>query len=109
MTRQWFSVPLSAETWTEELPDSIELLEQTRNQRKLKRGALSGNQFRIRVRDLAGDTSRLEENLRCLQDLEENLRDQDIFLEEIPFVFQYNKQDLAEEGFGTEIDEWPEY
>lgn len=39
--------------------------------------------------------TRLEENLRCLQDLEENLRDQDVFLEEIPFIFQYNKQDLA--------------
>ncbi len=64
VTRQWFSVPLSAETWTAELPDGIELLEQTRNQRKLKRGALSGNHFRIRVSDLDGDTSGLEESLQ---------------------------------------------
>ena len=32
--------------------------------------------------------TRLEENLYCLQDLEENLRDQDIFYEELPVVFQ---------------------
>lgn len=41
--------------------------------------------------------SRLEENLVCLQGLEENLRDQGIFMEEIPLVFQYNKRDLAKE------------
>jgi hypothetical protein len=40
--------------------------------------------------------TRLEENLLCLQDLEENLRDQDIFYEELPVVFQYNKRDLAD-------------
>ena len=39
--------------------------------------------------------ARIEENLYCLQDLEENLRDEETFLEEIPFVLQYNKQDLG--------------
>jgi len=36
----------------------------------------------------------LDENLIALQGLEESLRDQDLFLEELPLVFQYNKQDL---------------
>lgn len=38
---------------------------------------------------------RLEENMTCLRDLDDNLRDQDIFFEELPLVFQYNKRDLG--------------
>lgn len=41
--------------------------------------------------------ARLEENIACLQDLEDTLRKQNTFLEELPFVFQYNKRDLAKE------------
>ncbi len=41
--------------------------------------------------------ARLEENLACLQDLENNLRNQETFLEEVPLVMQYNKRDLKEE------------
>lgn len=38
--------------------------------------------------------SRLEENVLCLRELDESLRDQDIYMEEIPLIFQYNKRDL---------------
>lgn len=38
--------------------------------------------------------TRLEENLSCLRDLEENVLDEGMYLEEIPMVFQYNKRDL---------------
>lgn len=41
--------------------------------------------------------ARLEENLVCLQELEDTLRDQDVYLEEIPFILQYNKRDLEKE------------
>lgn len=37
---------------------------------------------------------RLEENIICLRELDDSLRDQDMYLEEIPLVFQYNKRDL---------------
>ncbi len=46
------------------MPAGVELLEQTRNQRKLKRGALSGNQFRVRIGDLGGDASGLDARLQ---------------------------------------------
>jgi mutual gliding-motility protein MglA len=39
--------------------------------------------------------NRLEENISCLSDLGQNLNDQDIDLEDIPMVFQYNKRDLT--------------
>lgn len=40
--------------------------------------------------------SRLEENLACLSNLEEYLHEQEIFYEELPVVFQYNKRDLRQ-------------
>ena len=47
--------------------------------------------------------ARLEENLACLQDLEDTLRNQETFLEEVPMVMQYNKRDLADEVAPLEI------
>lgn len=38
--------------------------------------------------------TRLEENLLCLNDIQENLLEQEILFEEVPLVFQYNKRDL---------------
>lgn len=37
---------------------------------------------------------RLEENMTCLRELDDSLRDQDVYTEELPLVFQYNKRDL---------------
>jgi signal recognition particle receptor subunit beta len=39
---------------------------------------------------------KMEENLESLRNLDENLREQGLTLEGLPFVLQYNKRDLAE-------------
>ncbi|HEU5394651.1 MAG TPA: GTPase domain-containing protein, partial [Candidatus Methylomirabilis sp.] len=38
---------------------------------------------------------RMESNIESLQNLEQNLGEQGIVLEKIPFVLQYNKRDLS--------------
>lgn len=66
VTTQWFSVhvpnrqlPDLSALWN----DDIELLEQTWNARKLRRGAHQGNRFAITLRDVAGDREALEARL----------------------------------------------
>lgn len=66
VTTQWFSVhipnrqlPDFSAVWN----DDIELLEQTWNARKLKRGAHQGNHFVIVLRDVEGDRQMLTERL----------------------------------------------
>lgn len=67
VTRQWFSVGLQEaadsdwENWR--IPDAI-ILRAVAHGRKLKRGALRGNRFQIRVRSLEGDRSGLEDRLQ---------------------------------------------
>jgi tRNA pseudouridine13 synthase len=54
VTTQWFSVHLpgkSAPDWSQNLPDSIQLLEEVRHERKLRLGALQGNQFILTLRE----------------------------------------------------------
>ena len=66
ITTQWFSVylPGRADPDMDELAcDNCQILEQVRHNRKLKRGALSGNEFEIRIRNISGDHARLEQNL----------------------------------------------
>ncbi len=67
VTRQWFSIrtPRNA-THIGVGSSSWRVLEYTRHIRKLRRGDLSGNAFRIRVRDLMGDTEGLEQRLTQL-------------------------------------------
>src|ERR1700721_3910993 len=51
---QWFSVPSlarSAESWIEVRTAEFKVLEGRANSRNLRRGALSGNRFRIRLRN----------------------------------------------------------
>jgi tRNA pseudouridine13 synthase len=58
VTEQWFSLhwPFSASPELAELQDDgIEVLSVQRHSRKLRRGALKGNRFEIRVRELQGD------------------------------------------------------
>lgn len=55
ITCQWFSVPAprgSEPAWSLLAREGIEVLEIRSHRRKLRRGALAGNRFRIRVRDL---------------------------------------------------------
>ena len=41
---------------------------------------------------------RREHNVMSLKDLQQNLKEHDLSISEIPLVLQYNKRDLAEEG-----------
>ncbi|WP_116302772.1 tRNA pseudouridine(13) synthase TruD [Alkalilimnicola ehrlichii] len=66
VTEQWFSVQLPGrpiELAPGELADGVTVRAVTRNLRKLRRGALAGNRFVLRVRDLEGDLSSLSQRL----------------------------------------------
>ncbi|WP_333687036.1 tRNA pseudouridine(13) synthase TruD [Methylococcus capsulatus] len=66
VTTQWFSVRLAGKAdpdWRALESESIAVLRHTRHDRKLKRGALAGNRFRIILRGLEGVCDGLE--ARC--------------------------------------------
>ena len=63
VTTQWFSLPDTVCDINLKLGDllpGIEILEVVRHGRKLRRGALRGNYFRIRVREAEGDIQSVE-------------------------------------------------
>lgn len=64
-TRQWFSVPLPATAEPPAPPgtDNLRCLEAVRHRRKLRRGAHSGNRFRLTLREVDGDRDALEADL----------------------------------------------
>jgi len=66
---QWFSVPnlAAADFWTGVRTSEFKVLEARANSRKLKVGALSGNRFRIRLRDVAWSREQLEHKLDALR------------------------------------------
>ncbi len=69
ITTQWFSLHLPGladPDLTVLESDEIKILESVRHNRKLKRGALSGNCFKLRIRDLAGDVASLDERLQAI-------------------------------------------
>jgi len=58
LARQWFSVALgerSSRDWGALDDDSVRVLAARRHRRKLRRGALAGNRFRITLRDVRGE------------------------------------------------------
>lgn len=58
VTTQWFSVWLPGKAdpdWTQFESDSMKVLHTVRHARKLKRGVLSGNSFKLIIRDWQGD------------------------------------------------------
>lgn len=70
VTTQWFSLHLPGmdDPDFSELDDpEFKILEQYRHDRKLKRGALSGNRFQIRITELSGDLEGLENKLQNIQ------------------------------------------
>ncbi len=70
VTRQWFSVRLAGRAepeWRGLASETLKILETARHRRKLRRGALRGNRFIIRVRELTGERERLESRLRRIQ------------------------------------------
>jgi len=67
---QWFSVPklaMSAESWTDVRTAEFKVLEARANLRKLKIGALSGNRFRIRLRNATWSREQLDLKLDALR------------------------------------------
>ena len=70
LTTQWFSVYLSSKPepdWSQLNSDEVEVLEVVRHNRKLRRGSLKGNHFKLVVRDLQGDSSALEQRLQTIR------------------------------------------
>jgi len=70
VTTQWFSIHLPGIESPDlsELQDAeFKILEQSRHNRKLKRGALTGNRFQIRVTELSGDLDELELRLQKIK------------------------------------------
>jgi tRNA pseudouridine13 synthase len=68
VARQWFSVPAgrAPQEWEALEGEGFRILEAAPHSRKLKRGALAGNHFRIVVRELAGDTGSLPQRIARL-------------------------------------------
>jgi tRNA pseudouridine13 synthase len=67
VTWQWFSVPVGDDAkpdWDHVDIEGVQLIEARRSTRKIRRGALEGNRFRIIARHLEGDPQRLEESLQ---------------------------------------------
>jgi tRNA pseudouridine13 synthase len=69
VTEQWFSVHLpgnAAPDWSAIGSPDVSILRAARHSRKLRRGALRGNRFRIVVRDLNADPALLRQRLETI-------------------------------------------
>ena len=69
ITRQWFSMPSAAGAKGDFADPGIEgvrILQTSLHEKKLRRGVLQGNRFRILLRDLDGDTSSLDARLNFI-------------------------------------------
>ncbi|WP_339671417.1 tRNA pseudouridine(13) synthase TruD [Dasania marina] len=72
VTRQWFSVHLPGKTspdFTALKHDEITVLKQSRHPRKLRRGVHKANYFRLRLRQLEGDSSYLADRVASIATL----------------------------------------
>ncbi len=70
VTTQWFSVWLPGKAdpdWTQFATDSMKVLHTVRHARKLKRGVLSGNSFKIIIRDWQGDKDKTNRQLEAIK------------------------------------------
>lgn len=70
VTTQWFSVWLPGQAdpdWAQFEADNIKVLQVIRHARKLKRGALSGNRFKITVRNWQGDLAKTVQQLQAMK------------------------------------------
>lgn len=69
VTEQWFSVQLPGRAdpdWSVLDAEGVTVLEARRHSRKLRRGALRGNRFRLRLRDFTGDVDALLERTQVI-------------------------------------------
>jgi len=70
VTTQWFSVWLpgkAAPDWTQFDSDNVKVLQAVRHARKLKRGVLSGNSFKLIIRDWQGDREKTTQQLEQIK------------------------------------------
>jgi tRNA pseudouridine13 synthase len=70
VTTQWFSVWLPGKAdpdWTQFETDSMKVLQSMRHARKLKRGVLSGNSFKLIIRDWQGDQDKTIRQLEAIK------------------------------------------
>jgi tRNA pseudouridine13 synthase len=70
LTSQWFSVWLPGKVdpdWMQFESDTIKVLHSTRHSRKLKRGVLSGNSFKLIIRDWQGDQAKTIRQLELIK------------------------------------------
>lgn len=70
VTCQWFSVWLPGKAdpdWTQFQTDAIKVLQVARHARKLKRGVLSGNSFKLVIRDWQGDKDKTVQQLEQIK------------------------------------------
>jgi tRNA pseudouridine13 synthase len=70
LTRQTFSVHLPGKPdpdWSALEHDEFRVLDARRHRRKLQRGALKGNAFRIVLRDVSGDVAAVEQRLDAIR------------------------------------------
>jgi len=70
ITTQWFSIHLPGlddPDLSSFNNDEVKILQAIRHDKKLKRGALSGNRFQLRIRELSGDLDQLEERLNLIK------------------------------------------
>jgi len=69
VVRQWFSIPrtsLTAADWLAVQHGEFQVLAVHAHSRKLRRGALAANRFRIHVRDVQGDRDVLQERIALI-------------------------------------------
>lgn len=70
ITTQWFSVNLEGHQepdWSEFENDDIKIIKITRHGKKLKRGVLAGNKFKLRLTNVQGDQSLWESSFKHVQ------------------------------------------
>jgi len=70
VTTQWFSVWMPGKAdldWTAFETDTIKVLHSVRHARKLKRGVLAGNTFKLTIRDWQGDKTQTLSQLEALK------------------------------------------
>ncbi len=70
VTEQWFSVHLPgqhAPDWPALNSETLTILQHARHSRKLRRGALRGNHFKITIRELTGEQPDLEQRLAVIK------------------------------------------
>lgn len=70
IAEQWFSVPLraaDARSWLEVREPDFEVVAVHGHRRKLRRGALAGNRFRIRVRGLDGEPEAIADRVALIR------------------------------------------